>query len=144
MLPESLDESSSGSDTSHKKNPVNVVLCWHMHQPQYQDQVTKHFALPWTYLHAIKDYIDMATILEKTPKAKAVVKVATARGLAVLGVCFPSGGSFRESWSRHRVFRRCLRGHEGYVEDELRTRLSPGDKCQGKIMRIFDNWERRM
>lgn len=53
--------------------PVNVVLCWHMHQPQYQDQITQEFSLPWTFLHAIKDYIDMAAVIEDVPQARAVV-----------------------------------------------------------------------
>jgi len=50
-----------------------VVLLWHMHQPQYRDALTGEYVLPWTYLHAIKDYIDMAAHLEAQPTAKAVV-----------------------------------------------------------------------
>ena len=43
-----------------------------MHQPDYRDHTTGEFALPWTYLHAIKDYTDMAWYLERTPGARAV------------------------------------------------------------------------
>jgi alpha-amylase/alpha-mannosidase (GH57 family) len=50
-----------------------VVLLWHMHQPQYRDALTGEYALPWTYLHAIKDYVDMAAHLEALPTARAVV-----------------------------------------------------------------------
>ncbi|MEP7242192.1 MAG: glycoside hydrolase family 57 protein [Gammaproteobacteria bacterium] len=50
-----------------------VVLLWHMHQPQYRDALTGQYVLPWTYLHAIKDYIDMAAHLEAQPTARAVV-----------------------------------------------------------------------
>jgi len=50
-----------------------VVLLWHMHQPQYRDALTGQYALPWTYLHAIKDYTDMAAHLEANPAARAVV-----------------------------------------------------------------------
>ncbi len=57
--------------SSHKK--LKLVLCWHMHQPDYRHHVTGEFALPWTYLHAIKDYTDMAYHLEQTPGARAVV-----------------------------------------------------------------------
>lgn len=53
--------------------PLDVVLCWHMHQPQYRDAITHEYRLPWTYLHAIKDYSDMAAHLEAAPNAKAVV-----------------------------------------------------------------------
>ena len=50
-----------------------VVLLWHMHQPQYRDALTGQYVLPWTYLHAIKDYTDMAAHLEGNPAARAVV-----------------------------------------------------------------------
>jgi alpha-amylase/alpha-mannosidase (GH57 family) len=50
-----------------------VVLMWHMHQPQYRDALTGQYVLPWTYLHAIKDYVDMAAHLEAAPSARAVV-----------------------------------------------------------------------
>jgi alpha-amylase/alpha-mannosidase (GH57 family) len=53
--------------------PLPVVLLWHMHQPQYRDAITGQYVLPWTYLHAIKDYTDMAAHLEGTPGARAVV-----------------------------------------------------------------------
>jgi alpha-amylase/alpha-mannosidase (GH57 family) len=50
-----------------------VVLLWHMHQPQYRDALTGRYVLPWTYLHAIKDYTDMAAHMEANPAARAVV-----------------------------------------------------------------------
>ncbi len=52
---------------------LNVVLCWHMHQPEYRDVLTGQYLQPWTYLHAIKDYTDMAGHLESSPGARAVV-----------------------------------------------------------------------
>ncbi|MDA1107893.1 MAG: glycoside hydrolase family 57 protein [Proteobacteria bacterium] len=55
---------------------LKVVLCWHMHQPVYRDLITQEYQLPWTYLHAIKDYADMATLLEATPAARVVVNFA--------------------------------------------------------------------
>jgi len=53
--------------------PMNVVLMWHMHQPDYRDLRTGAICQPWTYLHAIKDYVDMAAHLEAVPQARAVV-----------------------------------------------------------------------
>ena len=58
------------------KPRLKVVLCWHMHQPVYRDLITQEYQLPWTYLHAIKDYADMATLLEATPAARVVVNFA--------------------------------------------------------------------
>jgi alpha-amylase/alpha-mannosidase (GH57 family) len=55
---------------------LKVVLCWHMHQPQYSEPLSGLYQLPWTYLHAIKDYVDMAWHLENVPGAKAVVNFA--------------------------------------------------------------------
>ncbi len=52
---------------------LKLILCWHMHQPDYRDYLTGEFVLPWTYLHAMKDYTDMAYHLELHPQAKAVV-----------------------------------------------------------------------
>lgn len=46
-------------------------LYWHMHQPDYRDTLSGEYVLPWTYLHAIKDYTDMAYHLESNPKARA-------------------------------------------------------------------------
>lgn len=57
------------------KQTLKVVLCWHMHQPEYRDS-QHEFQLPWTYLHAIKDYVDMAAHLEAQPDARAVVNFA--------------------------------------------------------------------
>ena len=53
-----------------------VVLLWHMHQPHYRDALSGRYVLPWTYLHAIKDYVDMAAHLEANPAARAVVNFA--------------------------------------------------------------------
>jgi alpha-amylase/alpha-mannosidase (GH57 family) len=50
---------------------LNVVLCWHMHQPDYR--LDGSWQRPWTWLHAIKDYTDMAAHLERVPGARAVV-----------------------------------------------------------------------
>jgi alpha-amylase/alpha-mannosidase (GH57 family) len=47
-----------------------------MHQPEYRDLQTGEFVFPWTYLHAIKDYVEMAAHLEAHPQACAVVNFA--------------------------------------------------------------------
>ena len=52
--------------------PLDVVIVWHMHQPYYKDPLRNEYALPWTYLHGIKDYFDMPAIVEDTPGARAV------------------------------------------------------------------------
>ena len=53
--------------------PLTLVLLWHMHQPEYRDYATGEFRQPWVYLHAMKDYSDMAWHLESHPGMRAVV-----------------------------------------------------------------------
>jgi len=52
---------------------VDLLLLWHMHQPDYRDARTGEFTMPWVYLHAIKDYSDMAWHLEQHPAMRVVV-----------------------------------------------------------------------
>lgn len=52
---------------------VDLLLMWHMHQPDYRDRSTGDFTMPWVYLHALKDYSDMAWHLEQQPAMRAVV-----------------------------------------------------------------------
>src|SRR4030066_1116948 len=53
--------------------PLDLVFLWHMHQPDYRDHASGEFLLPWVYLHAIKDYTDMAFHLEQHPQVKVTV-----------------------------------------------------------------------
>jgi len=64
------------SDKAVQGRPLNVVLYWHMHQPDYRDLRNGEYHLPWTYLHTIKDYVDMVAHLENQPEARAVVNFA--------------------------------------------------------------------
>lgn len=52
---------------------LDLVFLWHMHQPDYRAPGHGDFALPWTYLHAMKDYTDMAAHFERHPEVRAVV-----------------------------------------------------------------------
>ncbi len=66
---------------------LDLVFLWHMHQPDYRDHgavgagqevgaggtATGEFVLPWVYLHAMKDYVDMAAHLERHPQIRCVV-----------------------------------------------------------------------
>jgi alpha-amylase/alpha-mannosidase (GH57 family) len=54
------------------KKPLSVILMWHMHQPLYKDPASGEYILPWTYLHAVKDYFDMAAIVDEVQGARAV------------------------------------------------------------------------
>ena len=52
---------------------LDLVFLWHMHQPDYRAPLPGDVELPWTYLHAMKDYTDMAAHLERHPDVRCVV-----------------------------------------------------------------------
>src|SRR5215831_13211342 len=50
---------------------TRVALLWHMHQPYYEDLVTREHFLPWVRLHALKDYYGMAALMREFPGVRA-------------------------------------------------------------------------
>src|SRR5437879_6510098 len=46
---------------------IHLCFVWHMHQPLYKDLATGQYRLPWTRLHALKDYYGMVKILDEFP-----------------------------------------------------------------------------
>src|SRR5512145_2488391 len=46
---------------------INLCFLWHMHQPFYKDLVTGEYHLPWTRMHALKDYYGMVKLLDEFP-----------------------------------------------------------------------------
>src|SRR5262249_33649646 len=104
-------------------------------QPQYRDALTGQYVLPWTYLHAIKDYTDMAAHLEAQPSARAVVNftpvlieqleelarriaehLATGTALPdpVLSLLGPEAVPVDPA-QRLALLRACLRGHRQHM-----------------------------
>ncbi len=52
--------------------PLYLAIIWHQHQPMYfKDPETGIYQKPWVRLHAAKDYVDMAAILDEYPEIKA-------------------------------------------------------------------------
>src|SRR5437764_979532 len=49
---------------------IHLCFLWHMHQPFYKDLDSGEYKLPWTRMHALKDYYGMAHILEEFPNVK--------------------------------------------------------------------------
>jgi len=47
---------------------LRLVVLWHQHQPFYKDLVTGQYRLPWTRLHALKDYYGMVKLLDEFPQ----------------------------------------------------------------------------
>ena len=57
----------------------SLIFLWHMHQPDYRQQGAQGevYTEPWVYLHALKDYADMAWHLERQPGVRAVVNFSS-------------------------------------------------------------------
>jgi len=49
---------------------TRVAILWHMHQPFYEDLVTREHILPWVRLHALKDYYGMAALMREFPDVR--------------------------------------------------------------------------
>src|ERR1700678_4276244 len=49
---------------------LRLIFLWHQHQPFYKDLVSGEYRLPWTRMHALKDYYGMVKILEEFPQIK--------------------------------------------------------------------------
>src|SRR5713101_5600599 len=74
---------------------IHLVLLWHMHQPQYRDPETGRYVLPWTRLHALKDYWGMVHMLEEFPRVHATFNVVPSLGVQLEEY---AGGRFAEPW----------------------------------------------
>ena len=66
-----------------------------MHQPQYRDPATGQYLLPWTRLHALKDYWGMVKLLEEFPGVHATFNFVP---LLAEQIQEYAGGQFKEPW----------------------------------------------
>ena len=55
---------------------LQVALIWHMHQPDYREPASGRILLPWTYLHAVKDYSEMLRTAQEVPGARVTFNLA--------------------------------------------------------------------
>jgi alpha-amylase/alpha-mannosidase (GH57 family) len=145
--------SSEQKPVDQSDHPMQVVFCWHMHQPEYRDLRNGEFQFPWTYLHALKDYVDMAAHLEQQGEARAVVNFAPvlleqiADYVTQLDGFINDGGAIRdpllaalaepvlpsEQEQRMSLLRKCLRVNQKRVIDRF-----PGYSRLAKMARALD------
>src|SRR5713101_2197706 len=76
-------------------NRIHLVLLWHMHQPLYRDPATGAYVLPWTRMHALKDYWGMVEILREFPRVHATFNVVPSLGAQLEEY---ASGEFHELW----------------------------------------------
>src|ERR1700722_4351701 len=87
--------SAAGKRGSFDLSRVNLVLIWHMHQPQYRDPATGGYLLPWTWLHGLKDFWVMVKVLGEFPGVHATFNFVP---LLAAQIEEYASGQFRESW----------------------------------------------
>ena len=97
-----------------------IYLCfvWHMHQPYYKDLMSGEYHLPWTRMHALKDYYGMVAMLKELfPKVY--------RRYSSLPVLGPTLGEFAEFLVREGYSRVPIRHHlrtARRIDERLRLR----------------------
>jgi len=75
--------------------PIHLVILWHMHQPQYRDPASGRYLLPWTRLHALKDYYGMVKLFDEFPALHATFNLVPALGHQLEEY---ASGDFHEVW----------------------------------------------
>ncbi|HXN24048.1 MAG TPA: glycoside hydrolase family 57 protein [Candidatus Dormibacteraeota bacterium] len=76
-------------------NRIHLVMLWHMHQPLYREPEARRYVLPWTRLHALKDYWGMVRVLEEFPRVHATFNVVPSLGTQLEDY---ASGQFDEPW----------------------------------------------
>ena len=76
-------------------NQINLAVLWHMHQPQYRDPETGQYVLPWTRLHATKDYWGMVKLFEEFPGFHATFNMVPSLCMQLEEY---ASGKFKEPW----------------------------------------------
>lgn len=76
-------------------NRIHLAVLWHMHQPQYRDPETGAYVLPWTRLHATKDYWGMVKLFEEFPRFHGTFNMVPSLCLQLEEY---ASGNFNEPW----------------------------------------------
>src|SRR5437016_5864293 len=63
----------------------NIYLCfvWHMHQPFYKNLATGEYRLPWTRMHALKDYYGMVKVLDGFPEVHQTFNLVPSMAMQI-------------------------------------------------------------
>ena len=55
------------------KKDLPIMLLWHLHQPLYRSPGDSKFKLPWVRKHTLREYHDMAAVIESRPEIPVTV-----------------------------------------------------------------------
>ncbi len=115
-------------------NRVNLAVLWHMHQPQYRDPETGRYVLPWTRLHATKDYYGMVKLFEEFPTFHATFNMVPSLCMQLEEY---ASGTFNEPW-----FALAFKKTESLTRDDKNELL--GRAFQVNHERLMSRWPRFM
>jgi len=113
-------------------NRVNLAVLWHMHQPQYRDPETGLYVLPWTRLHATKDYYGMVKLFEEFPAFHATFNMVPSLCMQLEEY---ASGTFNEPW-----FALASKKTENLTRDDKSELL--GRAFQVNHERLMSRWPR--
>jgi len=113
-------------------NRVNLAVLWHMHQPQYRDPETGLYVLPWTRLHATKDYYGMVKQIEEFPGFHATFNMVPSLCMQLEEY---ASGAFNEPW-----FALAFKKTESLTRDDKSELL--GRAFQVNHERLMSRWPR--
>ena len=111
---------------------IHLVLLWHMHQPQYRDPATRRYILPWTRLHALKDYWGMVRVLEEFPAVHATFNLVPSLAAQLEEY---ASGKFDEPW-----FTLAFSPAEKLTDEAKAELLSRG--FQANLNHLIGRWPR--
>ncbi|MBI3683268.1 MAG: glycoside hydrolase [Acidobacteria bacterium] len=91
-----------------------IYLCfvWHMHQPCYKDLVRGEYRLPWTRMHALKDYYGMVKLLGEFPQIRQTFNLVPSLLLQI--------EEYASGQAVDPFFRLALKPAEDLTEEEVR------------------------
>jgi len=112
-----------------------------MHQPFYKDLISGEYHLPWTRLHALKDYYGMVKILEEFPTVHQTFNLVPSMCVQIQ--------EYAEGRAADPFLRAALKPAEELTDDEKRFILRyffqahPGKMIRryARYAEIYDSWQ---
>ncbi len=123
---------TEGEGKRPRMNRVHLAVLWHMHQPQYRDPETGLYVLPWTRLHATKDYYGMVKLFEEFPTLHATFNMVPSLCMQLEEY---ASGTFNEPW-----FALAFKKTENLTREDKSELL--GRAFQVNHERLMSSWPR--
>ncbi len=117
---------------------IHLVVLWHMHQPQYRDPENGRYVLPWTRLHALKDYWGMVEVLREFPNFHATFNVVPSLGMQLEEY---ASCSFKEPWFSLAFKNADELSHEDKAEIISRAFQVNQERLMSRWPRFFELFE---